>query len=88
MAGGGDIDAAAAILRVPVQVSQAPVESHAPKHKGTRKRTDWKHEVVDAASLPREFLMPDHTAIGAIVRARKGETNIPGVRVWAERKRT
>ena len=44
-------------------------------------RTD---EITDFALLPREYLIPDDSAIGKVVRALGNRTNIPGVRVYAE----
>lgn len=44
----------------------------------------WRYEVVDAAQLPREYLIPDLARISAAVRKMKDQTRIPGVRVWAE----
>lgn len=45
-------------------------------------RTTWDFEITDAALLPREYLMPNEKAIGAVVRALKNVANIPGVRVF------
>ena len=64
------------------------VEAYAPKVDGQAARTNWKFEVVDATKVPREYLTPDLVAIGAIVRARKGCIEIPGVRVFPEHKVT
>ena len=64
------------------------VEKYAPKVDGQAARTNWKFEIVDASLLPREYLMPDERAIGAIVRARKGAVNIAGVRVFSDTKVT
>lgn len=60
------------------------LEREEPKIAGTITRTDWRFEVVNPALIPREFLRIDESAIGAMVRSRKGETTIPGVRVWSE----
>lgn len=51
-------------------------------HSHTVRKPKW--EIVDATKLPREYLMPDTTKIGKIVRALGEETSIPGVRVWME----
>jgi len=42
----------------------------------------WKHEVVDAAAVPREYLMVDDKAITAAVKA--GIRNIEGVRIFED----
>ena len=52
---------------------------------GLTVREDWKFSIVDAALIPREYLIPDEKKIGRIVRAMKDATNIPGVRVYAEK---
>lgn len=40
----------------------------------------WGYEITDAASIPREYMIPDTAKIGAVVRASKGAVTIPGVR--------
>ena len=56
----------------------------APKVEGMSGRENWKIEVIDKAQLPFEYLIPDMKALGAIARVRKGDTKIPGTRVWCE----
>jgi len=48
-------------------------------------REDWKFSIIDAALIPREYLIPDEKKIGRIVRALKGDANIPGVRAYSEK---
>lgn len=57
---------------------------HAPKVKGVSTRKVWKFEIIDQGKIPREYLVPNTTAIGGVVRALKNNTNIPGIRVYAE----
>lgn len=64
------------------------VESYAPKVENEVSRANWKFEIVDAKKIPRDFLMPDEKAIGAMVRSRKGAVEIPGVRIFCEHKVT
>ncbi len=64
-------------------VTTAPV-APAPKVKGISTRKVWKFEIIDQAKIPNEYLQPNTTAIGGVVRALKGNTNIPGIRVYAE----
>jgi len=81
----GQDEKAAALNAAAVSMPAAPVvHMAAPTAAGVSTREVWHFEINDAAALPREFLIPDEKAIGAMVRARKGDTNIPGVRVWAE----
>lgn len=44
----------------------------------------WKFAVTDPTLVPREYLMVDETKIGKVVTALKGDTNIPGVKVYEE----
>ena len=46
----------------------------------------WRWEIVDAAAIPREYLVPDEKRIAGVVRVMKGETRIPGVKVWSEKE--
>lgn len=55
-----------------------------PKVAGVSSRQVWKFEIVDGAQIPREYMVPDEKAIGAVVRALGERANIPGVRVYAE----
>jgi hypothetical protein len=64
---------------VPAQVFSPPAT---PKVKGVFFTEHWDYEIEDAARLPREYLLPDKTKIGEVVSALKGETRIPGVRVF------
>ena len=81
----GDEPEAQAIIETAVQqVVPIKVESVGPKVSGSVVREAWKFEITDDSLIPREYLMPDEKAIGAMVRTRKGATNIPGVRVYTE----
>ena len=51
----------------------------------TDHRDEWTYEITDATLLPLEYLMPDEKRIGGVVRAMRGATAIPGVRVFARR---
>ena len=52
---------------------------------GLTVREDWKFSIIDHNLIPREYLIPDEKKIGRIVRAMKEQTNIPGVRAYAEK---
>jgi hypothetical protein len=43
-------------------------------------RTDWKHEVVNAGKVPREFCVPSDPLIHQAVK--RGVREIPGVRIF------
>jgi len=42
----------------------------------------WKHEVVDAAKIPREFLLVDEKRLAKLARTEKGEAKVPGVKFF------
>lgn len=72
------------ILNQPLHVPKAKAETFIPKMQDVQTRTNWKFEITDASLVPREYLIVDEKAVGAMVRARKGDTKIPGVRVYSE----
>jgi len=48
--------------------------------------TEWTGEVTMPGLIPREYLMPDEKKLKTVTRSLKGETNIPGWRVWMEKQ--
>lgn len=44
----------------------------------------WTFEVEDITKLPKEYLLPDTAKIGKVVKALKGDTNIPGIKLIRE----
>lgn len=64
---------------VPREVKPAPTVSG-----GTiSSREEWDFKIVDVNLIPREYLIPDEKTIRAVVKARKGSTQIPGIEVFA-----
>lgn len=73
--------AKAEALRAEAAAAVAPkIVVEPPKSFGQSVRENWTFEIVDAALVPREFLVIDEKKIGGVVRAMKGYTNIPGVK--------
>jgi len=67
-------------------ITVAPVINRsAPKISGIATREDWKYEILDASLVPGEFKVIDRERLQRVVSALKGDSNIPGVRVWSER---
>jgi hypothetical protein len=65
---------------VPATPALAPVKAKAMAF------TDvWDIQVVDAALVPREYLMVDEAKIKAVVKATKGTVPIPGVQITHRR---
>lgn len=66
------------------EVTGTMVASFVPQVEGIGTRELWKFTIVNAAKIPREFLVPDEVKIGQMVRTMKGDTNIPGVETYKE----
>lgn len=62
------------------------VQREAPKVAGTALREVWKFDITNEMDIPRGFLMVDESKIRKVVQAMKGDTNIPGVRVYSEKQ--
>ena len=60
------------------------IESKVEQQKGVATKVNWKFEITDISKIPTQYLKADEVAIGGVVRALKGNTNIPGVRVYSE----
>lgn len=73
-----ELDARAASVTAPV------IHREAPKVEGLSTRTVYKFRIKDPAAIPREYLAIDEGKIRKVVQALKGDTNIPGVEVYAE----
>ncbi|MGH9454086.1 MAG: hypothetical protein ACRD2O_08975 [Terriglobia bacterium] len=77
------------VVREQAAAAPAPVvviESSVPKVAGISKpKENWKFRVTNEGLIPREFMVPNETAIGALVRAQKGRTNIPGIEIYCEK---
>lgn len=51
---------------------------------GVTTRSTWKYSVEDLTAVPREYLTLDEKKIKAVVKAMKGDTAIPGIRVFED----
>ena len=60
------------------------VESKIEEVFGISTRKVWKYEIIDLTILPREYMIPDESYIGKIVRASQGKKEIPGVKIYSE----
>lgn len=77
----GHAEAAEAILEQPTYVP--PVILPTPEGKT---RTIWKFEIVREDDIPREYMLPDISGIGKVVRALGEKAHIPGIRIFKETK--
>ncbi len=80
----GDLAAAQAVLENPAPVTPnyiapAPVAPAVAQVKGISTRTDWDCRIVDETLIPREFMMPNESAIRAVGKATCGKIRIDGV---------
>lgn len=81
-------------LAMQAQMVQAPVVAfEKPKAAGVSVRKNWKADVVDfdalvkavaAGKAPARLLMVNTTELNKIAKALQADTDIPGVRVYAE----
>lgn len=91
LADRGKHDAAEAVLNAPIHVPPPPPVVAPPiataaykAPAGTSVRYNWKHRIIDADAIPREWLIPDEKRIGEYVRAMKDKSSIPGVEAYSE----
>ncbi|MFA5284456.1 MAG: hypothetical protein WC347_02555 [Smithellaceae bacterium] len=78
----GQKEEAEAIISAPVQAAPVVVPKTIPKVAGVTMVKQWKFRIVDAAKVPRQYLIVDEQKIGAVVRALKDQANISGVEVF------
>lgn len=71
-----------------VQAAQVQVAAVAPaplkKFAGFSIRKVWKWKVVDAARIPREYLVPNEAALNALAKSTKGSMKIDGIEFYEE----
>lgn len=77
-----EIQQTVAAMPAPVAVSPAPQLTRV---EGVAQRVEWRFEIVNEALVPREYLSIDEKKIRAVVKAFKGEKEIPGVRIFSEK---
>lgn len=46
----------------------------------------WKWTLLDIDMIPREFMMIDTKALDAHVKAKKGETRVPGISIREDKQ--
>jgi uncharacterized protein YhaN len=81
----GEKEEAEAIMEEPVYIPPVVVKKEVPRVQGLSFRTVWKFHIKDVTAIPRQYMTPDMVKIGGVVRAMKGQTNIPGLEVYEER---
>lgn len=67
--------AESALLTIPIPQVRAA---------GTKINRPYKWQYTDKRLIPMEYMLPNEQLIGATVRTLKGNTNIPGIRVFQD----
>jgi glycyl-tRNA synthetase beta subunit len=76
---------AEAIISEPVYTPPVVLPKSTPKVSGLSFRTIWKFRIKDINVIPRQYMIPDEKAIGAVVRSSQGRIRIAGVEPYEER---
>lgn len=79
----GNKEEAEAIIEAPAYIPPVVLAKTTPKVAGISFTKNWKFRIVDAAKIPRQYMMPNETMIGAIVRNSKGVIQIPGIEAYS-----
>lgn len=83
----GQTEAAAAVLDAPAPirssyVAPAPVAPAVAQVKGVTTRYEWDFRILDAAAVPREYMLVNEAAIRQVVKATKGRVKIAGIEAY------
>jgi chromosome segregation ATPase len=70
------LESEAASIPVPILAREQP------KAAGVRRVQVWHARVVDAALVPREYLIINESALDKVAKATKGAIRIPGVEIY------
>jgi hypothetical protein len=82
----GDKEEAEAIINeAPAYVPPIVLPKATPKVQGISYRDNWTFRITDTNKIPREYMIPNETAIRKVVSALKDKSNIPGIEVYNER---
>lgn len=89
----GAKDEAEQLISEAIQENEAPVVVNVPspptpkvEMAGMAMVTTWKFRIVNESLIPRDYLIPDETKIGAVVRSLHEKHNIPGIEAYCETK--
>lgn len=82
----GDLTGCEQTLAAPAEPVVVRIETpEAPKVAGVSFREVWKYEITDPALIPAEYKIVDEPKLRKVVAALGKSTNIPGIRVYAEK---
>ena len=80
----GETKEAESILSTSVVAPVITIPSQT-KGNGISYREGWKFRIINPDLVPNKYKLIDERKIGAVVRALKGNTNIPGIKVYCEK---
>lgn len=80
----GNHEEAEKILNEKPNVTPVVFQMDKPKVNGVSTRKTWKFKITDPNKIPDEYKTIDEKKIGAVIRALKDKSNIPGVEVFCE----
>lgn len=72
-------------LPSPPVVIEAPAQEEE-KLEGVSFVEVWTYTIDDTSKIPREYMIPDEKKIRDVVKAMKGDANIPGVKIFADKQ--
>ena len=73
------------IMAAPVVAPVITLPKATPTVAGVSMREAWRYRITDPALVPRSYLVIDDAKLGAVVRALKEMTDIPGVVAYSEK---
>ena len=80
----GNKEEAQAIIEEEVYIPPVILPRATPKVVGISTKVNWKFRITDVSKIPREYMIPDLTGIGMIVRGLKENFNVPGIEAYPE----
>ena len=84
LAAQGRADEAEAVLERPVDAPVVRIVDARPSVDGVSVRKVWRWSLEDITRVPIEYLRVDAEKVTAVVRGLRGQTNIPGIRVYED----
>lgn len=84
-----DIAEAAAVAETAAAATAADLSRVVVAGKAVASRSEnWTYRVVNAAEIPRQYLMPNDAAIKAAIKGKNGLREIPGLEIYPDKRTT
>lgn len=84
-ANGQKEEATAILDEKPAYIPPVVLPKATPKVQGISYRETWNFRITNPDKLPREYMVPNETAIRKVVTALKDKCNIPGIEVYSDK---